>query len=67
MLESSIKSFDNGQLKIPNYRDIVLQNSWLSKDNKEYRFDRHSVNNVKQFLHSAFQDILIISKKVISE
>ncbi len=54
MLELSIKSFDNGQLKIPNYGDIVLQNSWLSKDNKEYKFDRHSVNNVKQFLHSAF-------------
>lgn len=53
-LESSIKSFDEGQLRIPNYGDIVLQNSWLSKDNKEYRFDRHSVNNVKQFLHSAF-------------
>ena len=54
MLEDSIKSYDDGQLKIPNYGDIVLQNSWLSKDNKEYKFDRHSVNNVKQFLHSAF-------------
>ena len=54
MLELSIKSYDDGQLRIPNYGDIVLQNSWLSKDNKEYKFDRHSVNNVKQFLHSAF-------------
>ena len=54
MLELSIKSYDDGQLKIPNYGDIVLQNSWLSKDNKEYKFDRHSANNVKQFLHSAF-------------
>ena len=56
MLESSIKSYDDdeSEFKIPNYGDIVLQNSWLSKDNKEYRFDRHSVNNVKQFLHSAF-------------
>lgn len=54
MLESSIKSFDEGHLKIPNYGDIVLQNLWLSKDNKEYRFDRHSVNNVKQFLSMAF-------------
>ena len=54
MLELSIKSFDNGQLKIPNYGDIVLQNSWLSKDNEEYKFDRHSVNNVKQFLRQSF-------------
>lgn len=54
MLELSIKSFDNGQLRIPNYGDIVLQNSWLSKDNKEYRFDRHSVNNVKRFLRESF-------------
>ena len=54
MLESSIKSYDDGQLKIINYGDIVLQNSWLSKDNKEYRFDRHAVSNTKQFLHSAF-------------
>lgn len=53
-LELSIKSFDNGKLRIPNYGDIVLQNSWLSKDNKEYRFDRHSVNNVKQFLRESF-------------
>ena len=36
MLESSIKSYDKGQLKIPNYGDIALQNAWLSKDNKEY-------------------------------
>lgn len=54
MLEESIKSYDEGKLMIPNYGDIVLQNSWLSKDNKEYRFDRHAANNVKQFLHSAF-------------
>ena len=55
MLELSIKSFDdNDEFKIPNYGDIVLQNPWLSKDNKEYKFDRHSANNVKQFLHSAF-------------
>jgi len=54
MLEESIRSFDEGQLRIPNYGDIVLQHSWLSKDNKEYKFDRHSANNVKQFLRSAF-------------
>lgn len=54
MLESSIKSYDNGELKIPNYGDIVLQNSWLSKDNKEHRFDRHSAHNVKQFLRQSF-------------
>ena len=54
MLELSIKSYGDGELKIPNYGDIVLQNSWLSKDNKEYKFDRHSANNVKQFLRSAF-------------
>ena len=54
MLELSIKSYDDGQLRIPNYGDIVLQNSWLSKDNKEYRFDRHAASNVKQFLRSAF-------------
>jgi putative transposase len=54
MLELSIKSFDEGQLRIPNYGDIVLQNSWLSKDNKEYRFDRHAVSNTKQFLRESF-------------
>ena len=54
MLESSIKSYDEGQLKIPNYGDIVLQNSWLSKDNKEYKFDRHAVHNVNQFLRDSF-------------
>ena len=54
MLELSIKSFDEGQLRIPNYGDIVLQNSWLSKDNKEYRFDRHAASNTKQFLRESF-------------
>lgn len=54
MLESSIKSYDDGQLKIPNYGDIVLQHSWLSKDNKEYRFDRHAASNVKHFLRESF-------------
>jgi hypothetical protein len=54
MLESSIKSYDNGELIIPNYGDIVLQNSWLSKDNKEYKFDRHSAHNINQFLKEAF-------------
>lgn len=54
MLELSIKSYDDGQLKIPNYGDIILQNSWLSKDNKEYKFDRHSASNAKEFLRSAF-------------
>ena len=56
MLEASIKSFDNdeSEFKIPNYGDIALQNSWLSKDNKEYKFDRHSASNTKEFLHSAF-------------
>ena len=54
MLEESIKSFDNGKLMIPNYGDIVLQNSWMSKDNKEYRFDRHAASNTKLFLRSAF-------------
>ena len=65
MLELSIKSFDEGQLRIPNYGDIVLQNSWLSKDNKEYKFDRHSAHNVKQFLSVAFQDILIKLRKIM--
>ena len=56
MLEESIKSYDDdeNEFKIPNYGDIVLQNAWMSKDNKEYRFDRHAVSNTKQFLHSAF-------------
>ena len=54
MLEDSIKSYDDGQLKIPNYGDIVLKNLWLSKDNKEYRFDRHAASNTKQFLREAF-------------
>ena len=62
-LELSIKSYDDGQLRIPNYGDIVLQNSWLSKDNKEYRFDRHSASNVKQFLHSAFDRYFDKAKK----
>lgn len=63
MLESSIKSFDNGKLIIPNYGDIVLQHSWLSKDNKEYRFDRHSVNNVRQFLSMTFSRYIDKAKK----
>ena len=63
MLEESIRSFDEGQLRIPNYGDIVLQNSWLSKDNKEYRFDRHSASNVKQFLHLAFDRYFDNGKK----
>ena len=54
MLESSIKSFDNGKLIIPNYGDIVLQHQWLSKDNKEYKFDRHAASNTKQFLRESF-------------
>ena len=54
MLELSTKSFDEGQLKIPNYGDIVLQNSWLSKDNKEYCFDRHAASNTKEFLRESF-------------
>lgn len=54
MLEESIKSYDDGELRIPNYGDIVLQHQWLSKDNKEYRFDRHSAHNVKQFLRESF-------------
>ena len=53
-LELSIKSFDEGKLRIPNYGDIVLQHSWLSKDNKEYRFDRHAASNTKRFLSVAF-------------
>ena len=63
MLESSIKSFDNGKVIIPNYGDIVLRNTWLSKDNKEYRFDRHSASNVKQFLRSAFDRYIDKAKK----
>ena len=63
MLELSIKSFDEGQLRIPNYGDIVLQNSWLSKDNKEYKFDRHSAHNVKQFLSVAFSRYFDKAKK----
>ena len=63
MLESSIKSFDEGQLRMPNYGDIVLQNSWMSKDNKECKFDRHSVNNVKQFLSMAFSRYFDNAKK----
>ena len=54
MLELSIKSYDEGQPRIPNYGDIVLQNSWLSKDNKEYKFDRHAASNTKQFLRESF-------------
>ena len=54
MLEASIKSYDEGQLKIPNYGDIVLQNQWLSKDNKEYRFDRHAASITKYFLGESF-------------
>ena len=53
-LELSIKSFDEGQLRIPNYGDIVLQNSWMSKDNKDYRFDRHAASITRYFLHSTF-------------
>ena len=53
-LELSIKSFDDGQLRIPNYGDIVLQHQWLSKDNKEYCFDRHAASNTKQFLRESF-------------
>ena len=63
MLESSAKSFDNGKLIIPNYGDIVLQNAWLSKDNKEYRFDRHAASNTKYFLREAFSRYLKNSKK----
>lgn len=63
MLEPSIKSFDKGKLMIPSYGDIVLQNSWLSKDNKEYRFDRHSASNVKQFLNIAFSRYIDNAKK----
>ena len=63
MLEESIKSYDNGKLIIPNYGDIVLQNLWLSKDNKEYKFDRHSANNVKQFLSMAFSRYFDNTKK----
>ena len=56
LLEASIKSYDNdkSEFKIPNYGDIILQNPWLSKDNKEYKFDRHAVSKEKYFLHSAF-------------
>lgn len=54
MLEESIKSLDNGELRIPNYGEIVLQHQWLWNDNDEYRFDRHSVHNVKQFLRQSF-------------
>ena len=63
MLESSIKSFDEGQLRIPNYGDIVLQNAWMSKDNKEYRFDRHTASNTKQFLSMAFSRYIDKAKK----
>lgn len=63
MLEESIKSLDNGQLRIPNYGDIVLQNSWLSKDNKEYRFDRHAASITRYFLHSAFDRYIDNSEK----
>ena len=62
-LELSIKSYNEGQLRIPNYGDIVLQNAWLSKDNKEYKFDRHAVSNTKQFLYSAFDRYFDKAKK----
>ena len=63
MLEESIKSYDEGHLRIPNYGDIVLQNSWLSKDNKEYRFDRHAASNTKRFLSVAFSRYIDKAKK----
>lgn len=63
MLESSLKSYDDGELIIPNYGDIVLQNPWLSKDNKEYCFDRHATSNTKEFLRSAFNKYFDNSKK----
>ena len=54
MLEASIKSYDDGQLTIPSYGDIVLQNSWLSKDNKEYKFDREGASKTNYFLRTIF-------------
>lgn len=54
LLEHAIESFDSGKLIISNYGDIVSEYQFLSKDNEGYIFDRHSVNNVKQFLKLSF-------------
>ena len=54
LLERSTESFDLGKLIIPNYGDVASKYSFLSKDNEGYIFDRHSANNVKQFLRLSF-------------
>ena len=65
LLEASIKSYDNdkSEFKIPNYGDIILQNPWLSKDNKEYHFDRHAVINLKQYAFDYINGLNMLCRK----
>ncbi len=55
MLSRAIESYDIGDIQIPNLCDIVYENPFLSKDNKELIVDRHAINNTKQFLNAAFR------------
>ncbi len=49
MLSRAIESYDIGDIQIPNLCDIVYENPFLSKDNKELIVDRH-VHHVEMLL-----------------
>ena len=56
LLEKSIISYDNPEeeFHIPLYGDIVRENEFLDKSNKEFKFDRHAVSEERVFLNQAF-------------
>ena len=56
LLEKAITSYYDPDMEfcIPNYCDIVREYNFLDRYNRDFKVDRHALNNVKRFLIQSF-------------